>query len=575
MACICGCGVLDHLSNLPNRPASPNTLFDDFTSPDFVKLLTSRLETVLQDSEPSRRVLWREFIGGEAQDTANPRHQWARPPPTFPDQSRGCEAFILREVTPNFKEITKEEQVIQEELMQEWHGDSGSLGGAQKSPNPTDRGQQPQISLQSANEAMKISPTSPLKTTTSSSAGEFDQKSSFPFGQVCITSCASPPVDEQHHDLEKDPYAKTSFHIGPNTQAPDDSMTTEGDIRITANQKADGVDSGNSFARDLHGREDSILSECLCGCGGHAMHCLRPNRPPSPNTFHENFWAPNFSDILQARLRGIAEKLEPSRRIWWREEFGGCAPDRNPLTSEIVGLRRKDLGNVLRTSPPPFLDDETVSRMCYRTRFRSYRNRSRSTTSLRPPIPSHDEPADVLPRDFAYQHCDAFKSLPVYNNRESSAKRFPNYWANVSSHHSVMRTMTSQSKTKSSRKLARYVPGRIPLLKIAPTNGLSATRIPPMEEKSEALRQQSETKKERGQVRRGINFDRYWDIAGESALPIVGGFPVTGNRQLNDYWVTESLQIFPASVYIGDSRQLCKVNLSKVQPTIFRTDVLQ
>ena len=95
---------------------------------------------------------------------------------------------------------------------------------------------------------------------------------------------------------------------------------------------------------------------CLCGCGSNDLRCLLPNRPPSPNTFYENWWAPEFTYMLRTRLDKVAMRLEPSKRIWWREEFGGCAPDREPLDSEIWNTKYQDRGNVLRTSPPPFED---------------------------------------------------------------------------------------------------------------------------------------------------------------------------------------------------------------------------
>ena len=100
---------------------------------------------------------------------------------------------------------------------------------------------------------------------------------------------------------------------------------------------------------------------CLCGCGSNDQRCLRPNRPPSPNTFYENWWAPEFTYMLQTRLEKVAMRLEPSKRIWWREEFGGCAPDREPLDSEIWNTKYEDRGNVLRTSPPPCEDQPQVS----------------------------------------------------------------------------------------------------------------------------------------------------------------------------------------------------------------------
>ena len=142
---------------------------------------------------------------------------------------------------------------------------------------------------------------------------------------------------------------------------------------------------------------------CLCGCNSDNVQCLRPNRPPSPNTFYEVFWAPNFTCMLQTRLEAAARNLEPSKRIWWREEFGGCAPDRKPLESEICNKEAEDLGKVLKTSPPILTDDFYSHRKKSEIRAPSSRMRDRSSNPLDTPISKRDEAGKMTIQNFTYE----------------------------------------------------------------------------------------------------------------------------------------------------------------------------
>ncbi|MCJ1450982.1 hypothetical protein MMC28_001316 [Mycoblastus sanguinarius] len=74
---------------------------------------------------------------------------------------------------------------------------------------------------------------------------------------------------------------------------------------------------------------------CLCGCGADNQHCNRPNRPPSPNNFFEDFWAPNFVDILQTRLENVLRNGEPSKRELWRSLYGGLPDDEKPFLGHL------------------------------------------------------------------------------------------------------------------------------------------------------------------------------------------------------------------------------------------------
>ena len=76
--------------------------------------------------------------------------------------------------------------------------------------------------------------------------------------------------------------------------------------------------------------EAAIPNLCLCGCGADGQHCYRPSRPPSPNTFFETFFAPNFVKVLESYLRRVEARNEPSARIMWRRIYGGDAQDESP-----------------------------------------------------------------------------------------------------------------------------------------------------------------------------------------------------------------------------------------------------
>lgn len=109
MACICGCDAEHHLYNLPSRPPSPNTTYENIYAPNLAEILGSRLRTVLEESEPSRRVIWRQRCGGDAQDTVPPWHKLATP--TVPSsESRGGGMSPATLPTPNFEEIMEEQR---------------------------------------------------------------------------------------------------------------------------------------------------------------------------------------------------------------------------------------------------------------------------------------------------------------------------------------------------------------------------------------------------------------------------------------------------------------------------------
>lgn len=266
---------------------------------------------------------------------------------------------------------------------------------------------------------------------------------------------------------------------------------------------------------------------CLCGCGGGDLHCLRPDRPPSPNTFYENFWAPNFAYMLQTRLEEAARNLEPSKRIWWREEFGGCAPDREPWDSEIWAYKGDDWGNVLRTSPAPFEYDLYVSRNRNQNRVQQSRKRQRSTSPLNTPISSPDESAKTPPQGFTDGRDHGSKGVHLYKDAEYWNKEYSGYSPNLTSFRPPFtRTPTPPQRLKSP---THYISDRFPPLRITEfSQGCPhhARRELRKEEEPSLLRQKLETLRLRRDDRLSVNMDRCKDVAGGSPTSKVDVPPV-------------------------------------------------
>ena len=110
--------------------------------------------------------------------------------------------------------------------------------------------------------------------------------------------------------------------------------------------------------------------------------------------------------MLRNRLEKVILRLEPSKRIWWREEFGGCAPDREPLDSEIWDTKYGDGRNVLRTSLPPFEDQPQVTQQHQSSNdFLNNRNSSsdEAPTVRRKPQPPKS-PTHYIPDKFPALH---------------------------------------------------------------------------------------------------------------------------------------------------------------------------
>lgn len=486
MACICGCDADAHLQNLPNRPASPNTFFESFWAPNFIEVLTSRLRTVLEEREPSKRVPWRHDFGGDTQDAAPPLHRWAKSV-TFSDDSRGDKTPISRLPTPNFEEIMEEEQEVHQKLMQDWQCTFADLRETKKAPIRDDKEGDLHINTPIAPGAMHTSsfwpqelppstfisnvfnrpvPCSSTKLSSSTLPFQFDQGS---------TACFTPHLNSQPENLQGSPSLEDSRRPHLTSQASHSPMVPQGKDLLSTGRKVEGVDYRNTFKEQSKNSGISTLGSCLCACGGESMHCLRPNRPPSPNTFFENFWAPRFVPMLKTRLERVARELEPSRRIWWRGEFGGCAPDREPLETEKRAMKGENWGNVLKTSPPHFGNEFDTKNINY-TRIESSRKRPHSMSPANPPIHSPDDSANILTQNHAVGHCYASKSAPLHTSGELWMRDFPNFRAKRTCGHSFIRTLNPPLRTIPPESTTRSFPERFPPFEITQSEQTPPTR---------------------------------------------------------------------------------------------------
>ncbi len=427
------------------------------------------------------------------------------PPPTVSDESLGYEMPVSKLSTSNFEKIMNEKEMVQEELMRNWNCKSGNLEGG---PSPSSKGEDPQIILPPAKRgSSSVRPQdrntgafpfySFIQTKSGSSMNDNTLNTPLQIDQGHITSC-TPSLYGSHNHPEKKHPMDSSRNCHPNSQAPHDLMETEDKIQITAQQEAESETLEDTPNQQIATSNACIQLGCLCGCGGDAVHCLRPNRPASPNTFWENFYAPNFVCILQNRLEDVGNNLEPSKRIWWRETFGGCAPDREPTDMEIWAQKGDDWGNVLRTSPPLSFDNNESSVISQNPRFGFSRKRPRWTSLPNSPTHSLDKTTDAPSQVNAYEHKYAPKSLPLYKSGEisarqsgnhcntpathrslvpnvaavhdrgeKSAKTFTNHWNHAGgSGRRLFRAPTVTPETKPLKSPTHYIPDRLPPLKI-------------------------------------------------------------------------------------------------------------
>ena len=415
---------------------------------------------------------------------------------------------------------------------------SGDPKGVLESPSPSNEERNPQTHLLSAAEGATHTssfPTIEILTRTSIS-NIFSPRvpdlslnlATQRLNSQCDESYVTSRTTLNHiqlNDLENRSSVEQSHSIRPSSQVVAGPMSTGEGNRVPSKQEVEALGPDGKSKEPLATATASKPSECLCQCGGDAIHCLRPNRPSSPNTFFENFWAPKFAYILDSRLDEVRRNLEPSRRIWWREEFGGRAPDRKPLTPETWTRKYCDWGNVLRTSPPHIFHDNDVANY---PRFWSTCNRLRSTSLLNNPDRPLDEYTKTPAQHHMYGRYDALKSLPIYDNGDSCSSRGANYWANIASHHSFSPTRTSLPKTRPSNSVGGYTPERLPCLKI-PTDSMGCSTYATGElqtgKENEVLQQRWEAEKAKKSLYADMSFDGYRRSNGKSAFFSVKALP--------------------------------------------------
>lgn len=386
MACFCGLDAHEHLHNLPNRTPLPDTLPEHSWTSDSIQMSG----------------------GGEAQDIIPRRHAWGELARS-PDESRGRKTPISR--LPNSSPIETEAEVKHDSLCHPKTSISPRLGGSvirslsKSPPIKASECREVQEGLSLNNEKGAHDSFPPTKAVMRlSSSGSHDNFTStllpnafnlnqpvppssvmpdntqpFRSDEVCLRS-RSAPIHGQQDQPKRLSSAQHSRIRRQTSHASPYPKWTKKDIMRSVEREARALDPRDRLKKQAAISRASSPKVCLCDCGGDNLHCLRPSRPPSPNTFYENFWAPNFAHMLMSRLDNARRKLEPSKRIWWREEFGGCAPDREPLDSELRDLRYIDFGDVLRTSPLPSSDDTYNVEGTAEDRGKSPQRRQHSTS---------------------------------------------------------------------------------------------------------------------------------------------------------------------------------------------------
>ena len=361
--------------------------------------------------------------------------------------------------------------------MQDWHSNSDNPWGAQKPRRTSNVEQAFRVLWLPAKRVMRTSsferrqtissfslPNTLAQPTADLSMKLATQSLPIQHGQSYRTSC-SPPLLSRHACSDRWSPLELNQQRRRVSQDFPNPMLTEGENRVSTKRQAEAVVMGDTPSSQTADSDTSIPEGCLCGCGGDAIRCLRPNRPPSPNTFFENFWAPEFAYILKTRLDAVEANLEPSKRIWWREEFGGCAPDRKPLFSETWNREWADRGSVLRTSPPQLYDSATVRKL---TRFKASPTQQRAPSLPNRPIRSLDK-LDGLPQDCQRPLNNASKSVPRYKSGricERPIRDFSDYYTNDRRGRSLFQELTVARTAKPLKSPTHYVPDKLPPLKI-------------------------------------------------------------------------------------------------------------
>lgn len=363
----------------------------------------------------------------------------------------------------------REERVVQQELTQDWHrrldyhdrtlkqpSHSNDEDGSQLSPRPANRSMHTSslvterlASTSCSNASSQPDPAALMKLATPKRPVQKDQ---------CCIASNNLSLGSQNYDSMR--FAEEYHCRRPATQASRDNKWIK-ENQNSLKLQAEALEPDERLESRPATSAASISDGCLCGCGGDALRCLRPNKLPSENAFGENFVDPNWPYMLELRLNAVVKRLEPSRRIWWREEFGGCAPDRRPLASEILTENGDGPWSVLRTSLP-LLDDVTINENI--TQYQSSRKRHRSMSS--PNIANRKtEGIGSLQHNCTCLLDRTSKSAPLYESSRMH-EAFSDYWTHQRRRRAVFREPLVAHKAKPLKSPTHYIPDKLTPSKI-------------------------------------------------------------------------------------------------------------
>ena len=467
------------------------------------------------------------------------------------------------------------EEVVREELTQVRHRNSGNTNTreTQKRPSLGDEEEDPQIDLPSTKRLSHTSSSLPQENASSTNfPNALDRPVPDPsmvlatqtllsqFNQDTTTSYTPAFPDHQDHAQRKTPVECSDYRCPTVKASRNPTWVKENEVSANGEARAVGPEDRSKVQTAVF--VATPLVGCLCGCGGDAMHCLRPNRPPSPNTRYEDFLAPNFTRILRGRLAEVLRSLEPSKRVWWRERFGGCAPDREPLLSETWTVKDHDRGNVLRTSPPPFDDiPGTIGTMP----FQSSCNHQRSKNSLESLIHGMDEPANALPEADKYASDITSKNVPLGESGTKSIKYIVQHWTHADDLGKPRsRAPTFTREAKPLRSPTHYIPDYYSPLKMPDYSKESAPRRKIKKltaEEDEQLLQSGLRKLEA--VR--LNMYRRYGILLEQDKPFSAENPYLTSKSHNSKNVPPNIEFIRKEPTAEEDEQLSQSDLRKLE----------
>ena len=439
------------------------------------------LESVLDGIEPSKDVLWKQNSSEDAQDIIHPLQRSTKTPNAI-ESSRP----LARMSVPNFEETMRKEQMVPQQLMHDWRRKSESPELGQKPSEPSKGDEDFQVPLPPVGRAVHTAlllPQERVASTSSTYALNSENPDTELAAQNCtrefdhgrIVPCTSSVRSQENHLPRLSPVESNSYHHA-SARASRDLTWIQEQNRDHTKSRAEAVNPEDGLNVQTAGSGSFIAAGCLCGCGGDAMRCLRPNRPPSPIPYtpFEKSFASDTGYIIKLRLEAVIRNLEPSRRIWWREEFGGCAPDREPLASEISSMRNNDLVNVLRTSPPLFNDVTTIRNKAQK---RPSRKRQRSMSLPTTTTQNQDGNGD-LPLKYTCPLKNAPKSAPLYESSKkckTSTTKFGTSRPHDVRGRPLFREPMVAPKAKPLKSPSHYIPDKLPPVKYYPLD-----KIPPI-----------------------------------------------------------------------------------------------